>query len=67
MILFTYVFSFGFTRVQSNREFFSVIVMMVRMSYTVFQRVKGGPFNHRDLELIDFISDIIVKVVAEAC
>lgn len=29
MILFTYVFSFGFTRVQSNRDFFSVISMMV--------------------------------------
>uniref|UniRef100_A0A8C4NP10 ABC transporter domain-containing protein n=1 Tax=Dicentrarchus labrax TaxID=13489 RepID=A0A8C4NP10_DICLA len=30
MILFTYVFSFGFARVQSNRDFFSVISMMVR-------------------------------------
>uniref|UniRef100_A0A665WRT0 ATP binding cassette subfamily A member 5 n=1 Tax=Echeneis naucrates TaxID=173247 RepID=A0A665WRT0_ECHNA len=30
IILFTYVFSFGFTRVQSNRDFFSVISMMVR-------------------------------------
>lgn len=29
MILFTYVFSFGFARVQSNRDFFSVISMMV--------------------------------------
>ncbi|XP_037610037.1 ATP-binding cassette sub-family A member 5 isoform X1 [Sebastes umbrosus] len=29
MILFTYVFSFGFHRVQSNRDFFSVISMMV--------------------------------------
>ncbi|XP_028990236.1 ATP-binding cassette sub-family A member 5 isoform X2 [Betta splendens] len=29
MILFTYVVSFGFTRVQSNRDFFSVISMMV--------------------------------------
>ncbi|XP_029383604.1 cholesterol transporter ABCA5 isoform X1 [Echeneis naucrates] len=29
IILFTYVFSFGFTRVQSNRDFFSVISMMV--------------------------------------
>ncbi|XP_061563619.1 ATP-binding cassette sub-family A member 5 isoform X1 [Cololabis saira] len=29
MILFTYVFSFGFTRVQSNRDFFSFISMMV--------------------------------------
>uniref|UniRef100_A0A665WMZ0 Cholesterol transporter ABCA5 n=1 Tax=Echeneis naucrates TaxID=173247 RepID=A0A665WMZ0_ECHNA len=28
IILFTYVFSFGFTRVQSNRDFFSVISMM---------------------------------------
>uniref|UniRef100_A0A671XXL8 ATP binding cassette subfamily A member 5 n=1 Tax=Sparus aurata TaxID=8175 RepID=A0A671XXL8_SPAAU len=31
MILFTYVFSFGFARVQSNRDFFSVISMMVRL------------------------------------
>uniref|UniRef100_A0A8D3CCQ9 Cholesterol transporter ABCA5 n=1 Tax=Scophthalmus maximus TaxID=52904 RepID=A0A8D3CCQ9_SCOMX len=30
MILFTYVFSFAFARVQSNRDFFSVISMMVR-------------------------------------
>uniref|UniRef100_A0A8C9ZJT8 ATP-binding cassette sub-family A member 5-like n=1 Tax=Sander lucioperca TaxID=283035 RepID=A0A8C9ZJT8_SANLU len=30
VILFTYVFSFGFARVQSNRDFFSVISMMVR-------------------------------------
>jgi len=29
MILFTYVFSFVFARVQSNRDFFSVISMMV--------------------------------------
>ncbi|XP_054454695.1 ATP-binding cassette sub-family A member 5 isoform X1 [Anoplopoma fimbria] len=29
MILFNYVFSFGFARVQSNRDFFSVISMMV--------------------------------------
>ncbi|XP_054622717.1 ATP-binding cassette sub-family A member 5 isoform X2 [Dunckerocampus dactyliophorus] len=29
VILFTYVFSFGFTRVQSNKDFFSVISMMV--------------------------------------
>ncbi|XP_054898455.1 ATP-binding cassette sub-family A member 5 [Poeciliopsis prolifica] len=29
MILFTYVVSFGFTRVQSNRDFFSFICMMV--------------------------------------
>uniref|UniRef100_A0A3Q3LXV7 Cholesterol transporter ABCA5 n=1 Tax=Mastacembelus armatus TaxID=205130 RepID=A0A3Q3LXV7_9TELE len=29
MILFTYVASFGFARVQSNRDFFSVISMMV--------------------------------------
>uniref|UniRef100_A0A3Q4NBG5 Cholesterol transporter ABCA5 n=1 Tax=Neolamprologus brichardi TaxID=32507 RepID=A0A3Q4NBG5_NEOBR len=29
MILFTYVSSFGFARVQSNRDFFSVISMMV--------------------------------------
>ncbi|KAG7215487.1 hypothetical protein INR49_003263 [Caranx melampygus] len=29
IILFTYVFSFGFARVQSNRDFFSVISMMV--------------------------------------
>ncbi|XP_032357710.1 cholesterol transporter ABCA5 isoform X1 [Etheostoma spectabile] len=29
MILFTYVVSFGFARVQSNRDFFSVISMMV--------------------------------------
>ncbi|XP_035853278.1 ATP-binding cassette sub-family A member 5 isoform X1 [Sander lucioperca] len=29
VILFTYVFSFGFARVQSNRDFFSVISMMV--------------------------------------
>ncbi|XP_037547640.1 ATP-binding cassette sub-family A member 5 [Nematolebias whitei] len=29
MILFTYVVSFGFTRVQSNRDFFSFISMMV--------------------------------------
>uniref|UniRef100_A0A3P8UFW8 ATP binding cassette subfamily A member 5 n=1 Tax=Cynoglossus semilaevis TaxID=244447 RepID=A0A3P8UFW8_CYNSE len=29
MILFTYVFSFGFARVQSSRDFFSVICMMV--------------------------------------
>ncbi|XP_026206944.1 ATP-binding cassette sub-family A member 5 isoform X2 [Anabas testudineus] len=29
MILFTYVVSFGFTRVQSNRDFFSVFSMMV--------------------------------------
>ncbi|KAJ3607863.1 hypothetical protein NHX12_024914 [Muraenolepis orangiensis] len=28
-ILFTYVVSFGFTRVQSNRDFFSVVSMMV--------------------------------------
>uniref|UniRef100_A0A7N8X9J3 Cholesterol transporter ABCA5 n=1 Tax=Mastacembelus armatus TaxID=205130 RepID=A0A7N8X9J3_9TELE len=31
MILFTYVASFGFARVQSNRDFFSVISMMVRV------------------------------------
>uniref|UniRef100_A0A6Q2Z9C1 ABC transporter domain-containing protein n=1 Tax=Esox lucius TaxID=8010 RepID=A0A6Q2Z9C1_ESOLU len=30
MILFTYVVSFMFTRVQSNRDFFSVVSMMVR-------------------------------------
>uniref|UniRef100_A0A667YQT0 Cholesterol transporter ABCA5 n=1 Tax=Myripristis murdjan TaxID=586833 RepID=A0A667YQT0_9TELE len=29
MILFTYVVSFGFARVQSNRDFFSVVSMMV--------------------------------------
>ncbi|XP_008435868.1 cholesterol transporter ABCA5 isoform X1 [Poecilia reticulata] len=29
MIVFTYVVSFGFTRVQSNRDFFSFICMMV--------------------------------------
>uniref|UniRef100_A0A3Q3WA41 Cholesterol transporter ABCA5 n=1 Tax=Mola mola TaxID=94237 RepID=A0A3Q3WA41_MOLML len=29
MIIFTYVVSFGFARVQSNRDFFSVISMMV--------------------------------------
>ncbi|KAG7245778.1 hypothetical protein CRUP_001244, partial [Coryphaenoides rupestris] len=29
IILFTYVVSFGFTRVQSNRDFFSVVSMMV--------------------------------------
>ncbi|XP_061886648.1 ATP-binding cassette sub-family A member 5 [Entelurus aequoreus] len=29
VILFTYVFSYGFTRVQSNKDFFSVISMMV--------------------------------------
>ncbi|XP_047464781.1 ATP-binding cassette sub-family A member 5 [Mugil cephalus] len=29
IVLFTYVFSFGFARVQSNRDFFSVISMMV--------------------------------------
>ncbi|CAN9508853.1 unnamed protein product [Ophioblennius macclurei] len=38
MILFTYVFSFGFARVQSNRDFFSVISMMVCVvSATVVQ------------------------------
>uniref|UniRef100_A0A673CDZ7 ATP-binding cassette sub-family A member 5-like n=1 Tax=Sphaeramia orbicularis TaxID=375764 RepID=A0A673CDZ7_9TELE len=31
MILFTYVVSFVFARVQSNRDFFSVISMMVRL------------------------------------
>ena len=30
MILFTYAVSFMFTRVQSNRDFFSVVSMMVR-------------------------------------
>uniref|UniRef100_A0AAX7UKZ7 ABC transporter domain-containing protein n=1 Tax=Astatotilapia calliptera TaxID=8154 RepID=A0AAX7UKZ7_ASTCA len=33
MILFTYVSSFGFARVQSNRDFFSVISMMVRLKH----------------------------------
>uniref|UniRef100_A0A669DQL4 Cholesterol transporter ABCA5 n=1 Tax=Oreochromis niloticus TaxID=8128 RepID=A0A669DQL4_ORENI len=38
MILFTYVSSFGFTRVQSNRDFFSVISMMVRLKHVILKK-----------------------------
>ncbi|KAM9716481.1 LOW QUALITY PROTEIN: cholesterol transporter ABCA5 [Menidia menidia] len=44
MILFTYVFSFGFTRVQSNRDFFSFISMMVCVvSATLVQLLNDFP------------------------
>ncbi|KAM3592158.1 uncharacterized protein V6R79_013887 [Siganus canaliculatus] len=46
MILFTYVFSFGFARVQSNRDFFSVISMMVCVvsaSLVQLSFVNGNP------------------------
>ena len=39
MILFTYVFSFGFARVQSNRDFFSVISMMVRQDAFMYTHI----------------------------
>ncbi|XP_028332092.1 cholesterol transporter ABCA5 [Gouania willdenowi] len=55
MILFTYVFSFGFARVQSNRDFFSVISMMVCVvSATVVQLsfVNDNPALTRNLHNI---------------
>uniref|UniRef100_A0A3Q3GZ83 ATP-binding cassette, sub-family A (ABC1), member 5 n=1 Tax=Labrus bergylta TaxID=56723 RepID=A0A3Q3GZ83_9LABR len=53
MILFTYVFSFGFARVQSNRDFFSVISMMVCvMSASLVQFVNDSPGLTRNLHNI---------------
>ncbi|KAE8283807.1 ATP-binding cassette sub-family A member 5 [Larimichthys crocea] len=50
MILFTYVFSFGFARVQSNRDFFSVISMMVCVvSASLVQLVNDIPWLTRNL------------------
>ncbi|KAM4524848.1 cholesterol transporter ABCA5 [Odontesthes bonariensis] len=50
MILFTYVLSFGFTRVQSNRDFFSFISMMVCVvSATVVQLLNEFPELTRTL------------------
>ncbi|XP_041829465.1 ATP-binding cassette sub-family A member 5 [Melanotaenia boesemani] len=50
MILFTYVFSFGFTRVQSNRDFFSFISMMVCVvSATLVQLLNDFPDLTRTL------------------
>uniref|UniRef100_A0A8C2X7A7 ABC transporter domain-containing protein n=1 Tax=Cyclopterus lumpus TaxID=8103 RepID=A0A8C2X7A7_CYCLU len=43
MILFTYVFSFGFARVQSNRDFFSVISMMVRAEHMLDNTCSWDP------------------------
>ncbi|XP_068610443.1 cholesterol transporter ABCA5 [Brachionichthys hirsutus] len=42
LILFTYVVSFGFARVQSNRDFFSVISMMVCVVSASFVQLFGS-------------------------
>ncbi|XP_059181099.1 ATP-binding cassette sub-family A member 5 [Centropristis striata] len=53
MILFTYVFSFGFARVQSNRDFFSVISMMVCVvSASLVQLLNDNPGLTRNLHNI---------------
>ncbi|XP_072229612.1 cholesterol transporter ABCA5 [Leuresthes tenuis] len=50
MILFTYVLSFGFTRVQSNRDFFSFISMMICVvSATLVQLLNDFPELTRTL------------------
>uniref|UniRef100_A0AAX7TPG5 ABC transporter domain-containing protein n=1 Tax=Astatotilapia calliptera TaxID=8154 RepID=A0AAX7TPG5_ASTCA len=45
MILFTYVSSFGFARVQSNRDFFSVISMMVRLKHVILNKPAAAVFS----------------------
>ncbi|XP_068455299.1 cholesterol transporter ABCA5 [Clinocottus analis] len=55
MILFTYVSSFGFARVQSNKDFFSVISMMVCVvsaSLVQLSFVNGNPELTRNLHNI---------------
>uniref|UniRef100_A0A8C4H5T4 ABC transporter domain-containing protein n=1 Tax=Dicentrarchus labrax TaxID=13489 RepID=A0A8C4H5T4_DICLA len=49
MILFTYVFSFGFARVQSNRDFFSVISMMVCVVSASLVQLSENPGLTRNL------------------
>ncbi|KAM9831250.1 cholesterol transporter ABCA5 [Neosynchiropus ocellatus] len=49
VILFTYVFSFGFAGVQSNRDFFSVISMMVCVVSSFLVQLFGDDAVSRNL------------------
>ncbi|XP_041671125.1 ATP-binding cassette sub-family A member 5 isoform X3 [Cheilinus undulatus] len=49
MILFTYMFSFGFARVQSNRDFFSVISMMVCVVSACLVQLSAQLFDSPEL------------------
>uniref|UniRef100_A0AAX7TC11 Cholesterol transporter ABCA5 n=1 Tax=Astatotilapia calliptera TaxID=8154 RepID=A0AAX7TC11_ASTCA len=56
MILFTYVSSFGFARVQSNRDFFSVISMMVRLKHVILNKPAAAVFSSSSFFFFSLIS-----------